>query len=101
MKGNKHIQTFEQHQENLNISDVRSSKINTFKIETSIGIIEIPEDAINKYVINNDDEWVSKLRELYDFVSIYTDSEREGWLFIELSNFRGESSVTPEHKIIY
>jgi hypothetical protein len=24
MKDNKHIQTFEQHQENLNISDVRS-----------------------------------------------------------------------------
>ena len=28
MKDNKHIQKFNEHQENLNISDVRSSKIN-------------------------------------------------------------------------
>ena len=28
MKDNKHIQSFNEHQENLNISDVRSSKIN-------------------------------------------------------------------------
>jgi hypothetical protein len=28
MEGKKHIQNFNEHQENLNISDVRSSKIN-------------------------------------------------------------------------
>ncbi len=33
MKDNKHIKTFEQHQENLNISDVRSSKLNEDNFE--------------------------------------------------------------------
>jgi hypothetical protein len=35
MKGNKHIQTFEQHQENLNISDVMCSFI---KDNLSVGL---------------------------------------------------------------
>ena len=30
MKDNKHIQSFNEHQENLNISDVRSSKNSTW-----------------------------------------------------------------------
>jgi hypothetical protein len=98
MKGKKHIHSFNEHQENLNISDVRSSEINTFKIETSIGIIEIPEDAINKEIGNSKEEWVSKLKELYDFVSIYVDLNKDGWLFIELSDgYYG----SPEYKIIY
>jgi hypothetical protein len=42
MRHLKTPQELNEASENLNISDVRSSKINTFKIETSIGIIEIP-----------------------------------------------------------
>ena len=98
MKDRKHIKTFEDKTSELNIYDVRSSEINTFKIETSIGIIEIPEDAINKEIGNSKEEWVSKLKELYDFVSIYVEPDKEGWLFIELSD--GHYGA-PEYKIIY
>jgi hypothetical protein len=35
MKGNKHIQTFEQHQENLNISDVMNSVLEDLYNELS------------------------------------------------------------------
>ena len=40
MKDNKHIQSFNEHQENLNISDVRSSKINESK-NTDIKVKDI------------------------------------------------------------
>ena len=36
MENNKHIQSFNEHQENLNISDVRSSKINESDMEKEI-----------------------------------------------------------------
>jgi len=45
MKSKGHIQTFEQHQENLNISDVRSSKINENQSEM--------EREIQNYIKNN------------------------------------------------
>ena len=40
MKGKGHIQSFNEHQENLNISDVRSSKINESK-NTDIKVKDI------------------------------------------------------------
>jgi hypothetical protein len=46
MKDNKHIKTFEQHQENLNISDVRSSKINESNTNESNRDITV-KDLIN------------------------------------------------------
>jgi hypothetical protein len=45
MKDNKHIQSFNEHQENLNISDVRSSKINENQSEM--------EREIQNYIKNN------------------------------------------------
>lgn len=96
----KNIKKFNEHQENSNIFDVRSNKNNTFKIETSIGIIEIPKDAIDKHIGLEDskEEWVSKLSQLYYFHSIHLDPNKKGWLFIELDdNYYG----SPEYKIIY
>jgi hypothetical protein len=54
----------------LNIPDVSDDKVNTIKIETSLGIIEIPENDINKNIAYNlykDIEWFSILTKLYDF----------------------------------
>jgi hypothetical protein len=101
MKDLKHIKSFNEHQENLNISDVSSSKINTIKIETSLGIIDIPENVINKnivYSLYEGAEWFSILNELYDFMSIRTKDDKPGWLFIELSD---GAYGSPEYKIIY
>jgi hypothetical protein len=90
----KNLKRFNESDENLN----------TIKIETSLGIIEIPENVINKNIVASlykREEWLgwfSILRELYDFVSIYTEADKPGWLFIELSD---GAYGTPEYKIIY
>ncbi len=53
MKDNKHIQTFEQHQENLNISDVSSR---TFRIKKAREIYEdiFSLQSTEDYVGNDD-----------------------------------------------
>ena len=47
MKGKRHIQSFNEHQENLNISDVMSSVIQ--KIETEISNAATEMEACRKY----------------------------------------------------
>jgi hypothetical protein len=52
MKNNKHIQSFREHQENLNISDVMNSKI---KINENVDEHkEIIEDSYNDYISLDD-----------------------------------------------
>lgn len=45
MKGNKHIQSFNEHQENLNISDVNDSEITKFN--------KLSHDDKIKYLVDN------------------------------------------------
>ena len=46
MKYNKHIQSFNEHQENLNIPDVMNSKLNLYKNTLSLFIDKLPDDKI-------------------------------------------------------
>lgn len=92
----KNMKTFEEKTSELDISDVRSNK--TIKIETSKGIIDIPIKDLNKHIDElKGRDWVKKIEELYDFVSIETDYENPGWVFVDLSDgYYGR----PEYKII-
>ena len=60
MKDKKHIKTFEQHQENLNISDVRSSFINEDKsqleADVELKLINFFESFSDKFEI--DRQWL-------------------------------------------
>ena len=63
MKDNKHIQSFNEHQENLNISDVRSSKKTIGQISDEI---EELEDIKNRYEQKGDFERASKIQDKID-----------------------------------
>jgi hypothetical protein len=60
MKNNKHIQSFNEHQENLNISDVSESKLNIEEVKKDIEtkwsnsgrkckLVDFYEDQISNY----------------------------------------------------
>lgn len=59
MKDNKHIQSFNEHQKNLNISDVSDSKIivgNKYTVEeydTKVVVIEIDDDRKKAFVTSD------------------------------------------------
>ena len=73
MKGNKHIQSFNEHQENLNISDVRDSIINLIHEEIKRreqGIINnrkinhIEQEEFNKGAIHGLQSLLLKIHEV-------------------------------------
>lgn len=72
MKDKKHIQTFEQHQENLNISDVRSSKEQLKHFLDYVRryhVPSIPMDKIEDYVdgylnsVEKDDVFIKMMKD--------------------------------------
>jgi protein-arginine kinase activator protein McsA len=63
MKGKRHIQSFGQFNENLNISDVRSSKKTIGQISDDI---EELEDIKNRYEQKGDFERASKIQDKID-----------------------------------
>jgi hypothetical protein len=65
MKDKRHIQTFEQHQENLNISDVRSREKTIGQISDEI---EELEDIKNRYERRGDLERASKIEDKIDIL---------------------------------
>jgi hypothetical protein len=74
MKDNKHIQSFNEHQENLNISDVRS-KINENLSQSSIG------DLIN---LKDQLQFVSEFDiELYEAIDVIEKLHKMNWEQIE------------------
>jgi hypothetical protein len=59
MKDNRHIQSFNEHQENLNISDVSDSDFIEHDLEDENGnkfCVSLPKDAANIQVINIDNK---------------------------------------------
>jgi len=80
------------------LNQINENMNSFYKIETSLGIIEIPTNIINKSSgMDKDAEYYKILKTLYDFVCIYKVPEKPGWLFIELSDsYYGD----PEYKII-
>jgi hypothetical protein len=75
MKNNKHIQTFKQHQENLNISDVRSSKIDEKLSQSSI------DDLIN---LKNELQFVMGFDiEIYEAIEVIEQLHKMNWEQIE------------------
>jgi hypothetical protein len=65
MKDLKHIRGFNEHQENLNISDVRSSKKTIGQISDEI---EELEDIKNRYEKKGDLERASKIEDKIDIL---------------------------------
>lgn len=63
MKNKRHIKSFNEHQENLNISDVRSSKKTIGQISDEI---EELEDIKNRYEQKGDFERTSKIQDKID-----------------------------------
>jgi predicted RNase H-like nuclease (RuvC/YqgF family) len=75
MKDNKHIQTFEQHQENLNISDVRDSiKNREIEIERcKIKLSKLKEEW--RLMTKNDFNVKEKRKEIWRLQSHVEDME--------------------------
>jgi hypothetical protein len=75
MKDNKHIQSFNEHQENLNISDVRSSKLSESLSEES------KSDLIN---LKNELQFVSEFDiEIYEAIKVIDELHKMNWEQIE------------------
>jgi hypothetical protein len=72
MKGNKHIQTFEQHQENLNISDVSDSKI-LYQVEILGDNFELREE---KEIEFTDDGLLLKVYKNNEEIDIDTELDK-------------------------